>query len=587
MIRDSENINHLWTNLVIEECVRNDVDFFCISPGSRSTPLTVAAARNPKAQTTICIDERGAAYYALGYAKATQKPAVLICTSGTAVANYLPAVVEASNDHVPLILLTADRPPELLETGANQTINQHHIFGKFVRWEFNLGPPNTETPVAYVLTSVDQAIHRAKTNPAGPVHLNFMFREPLAPTKVLIPKEYINPIKTWEKNSTPYTSYNQPKLVADFGPVAKLLSSAKNGLLVVGRLYNSKEIKAVAECAEKIDWPLFADISSGLRTGLSLDSRIAYFDLLLLSKDYETNYKPDLILHVGGRVTSKRYLQFVESNPQITYVHIDNSPERLGPSHTTDYKIQSDILNALFSINKLKLKKAKSLPHLLNYNSKTEQLLKAVLSKNNRLAEPAVARLLSQIIPKGTGLFLSNSMPIRDMDMFADPHGPTVSVGTNRGASGIDGIFASATGFANGLRETVTCLIGDLAFFHDLNSLYLVKNSLFPVIIVVINNFGGGIFSFLPISNFPELTPHFETPHTLNFEHAAKLFGLPYYCPGSLSEFENVYSVAVKSPQSTIINVSTEIQSNKKTHLQLYDAVKKLLKEGLGGQLEL
>ena len=583
MIMGSENINQLWTNLIVEECVRNGLNFFCMSPGSRSTPLTVAVAKNPKAQKTICYDERGAAYYAVGYARATQKPAVLICTSGTAVANYLPAVVEASKDNIPLLVLSADRPPELLETGANQTIYQPHIFGKYIRWEFNLGPPNIDTPVKSVLSCINLAIHRTKTNPAGPVHLNFMFREPLAPTKQNIPDRYIGLLKGWEKNTKPYTFYQQPTLQAEIGPIAINLSSAKDGLIVVGRLQNNQEIKAVTDFSEKTGWPLFADIASGLRTGFSLKTRIAYFDQILLSEEYKTNHKPDLILHIGGSITSKRYLSFIEQNPQILFVHINNSPERLDPAHIVNYKIQSDISPALFNINRLKLKSSQSLPLLKKWDSRINILLNNILPKNSGLSEPVIARMLSQLVPAGTGLFLSNSMPIRDMDMFANPDGPVIRIGTNRGASGIDGIIASAAGFASGLQRPVTCLIGDLALLHDLKSLHLVKNSPFPLTIIIVNNHGGGIFSFLPIADFPSLASYFETPHNINFEHAAKMFGLEYSQPLSLSGFKKAYLAASASPFSTIIEITTDINSNKKNHLEIYKAVKNLLKENHGG----
>lgn len=574
MIRNSENLNLLWARAAVEECLRNGIDFFCISPGSRSTPLTIAAAENSRCRANLCFDERGAAYMALGYAKASGKPAALICTSGTALANYFPAVVEAAMDDTPMLLLTADRPPELQESGANQTINQQHIYGDYARWFFNFEPPGIKVPPSFLLNTIDLAIHKSLSL-KGPVHLNFMFREPLEPTPVDYPASYADSLLPWFESSSPYTFHQPTADQIDTTKIKGSIRDAKNGLIVVGKLSPS-EIQAAREIIKAVPWPCFADVTSGLRIGAPAKNLISYFDLVLLSEKYEHNCKPDLILHLGGRVTSKRFLQFLQRNADINYIQINDATGRIDPAGVVKSKMTANLRAVSEQLKGLPWNKASSLDFLKKADQQTSQLIDEEL-KSASLSDPAVARSLSRLVPQESALFLSNSMPVRDMDMFADGAGPAVPVGSNRGASGIDGILASSVGFAAGLDRPVTCLIGDLAFLHDLNSLYLVKKSQQPIIVVLINNGGGGIFHFLPIAQHPSLFPWFETPHEMKFAKAAELFELNYARPQSLTEFEQMYKRATVSGTSWIIEILTDKAENKKAHNLLNRAIKEKL----------
>ena len=275
-------MNQLWGYLIVEELVRNGIDYFVISPGSRSTPLTVAVARHPQAQNTICLDERGAAFHAIGYARATGKPAVLICTSGSAAANYFPAAIEAATDHVPMIVLSADRPPELRQTGANQTINQVRLYGSYPVWQFDLPCPTAEIEPQMVLTTIDLAVSRSQQAPGGIVHLNCMFREPLAPTDapINIPESLVQ----WQKKSAPYTRYVR-KLTSpaelEIQSLIETIQQTGKGVLVVGQLKSVAEINAVSRLAAQLNWAVFADIQSGLRLSCDLPNLVHYFDLLL------------------------------------------------------------------------------------------------------------------------------------------------------------------------------------------------------------------------------------------------------------------------------------------------------------------
>src|SRR5215210_6586165 len=275
--RDTPRANRLWAYLIVEELLRCGVDFFCVAPGSRSTPLVAALAANEKARTLVHFDERGTAFAALGYARATGRPAAWITTSGTAVANGLPAVVEASTDGVPMILLTADRPPELRQTGANQTIDQPDIFGDYVRWRFDLPAPDPGIDPAMVLTTVDQAAYRASRAPQGPVHLNLMFREPFL---LEGDEDALSGPSSWERSDEPYTRYAATKPAVDGMEIHKLwetLRPVRRGLVVAGRLASRKQGEAVLRLAEVLGWPLLPDIGSQVRLGADSQGLVPHY----------------------------------------------------------------------------------------------------------------------------------------------------------------------------------------------------------------------------------------------------------------------------------------------------------------------
>src|ERR671920_355220 len=278
--RETPRANRLWANLIVEELVRCGVDFFCVAPGSRSTPLVAALAANDRARSLVHFDERGTAFAALGYARATGRPAAWITTSGTAVANGLPAVVEASTDGVPMILLTADRPPELRQTGANQTIDQPDIFGDFVRWRFDLPAPDPGMDPAMVLTTVDQAAYRAGRAPHGPVYLNLMFREPFLSDPE--DEHVLSGPSSWAQSDEPYTRYAATKSAVDWMGIQGLwetLRPVRRGLVVAGRLASRKQGEAVMRLADALGWPLLPDIGSQVRLGVV--GLASHYDALL------------------------------------------------------------------------------------------------------------------------------------------------------------------------------------------------------------------------------------------------------------------------------------------------------------------
>ncbi|MBA2694198.1 MAG: 2-succinyl-5-enolpyruvyl-6-hydroxy-3-cyclohexene-1-carboxylic-acid synthase [Rubrobacter sp.] len=560
--------NRLWAKLIVEELVRNGVGLFCVAPGSRSTPLVAAIAENPKAETLIHFDERGTSFAALGYARATGLPAAWVTTSGTAVANGLPAVVEASTDDVPMILLTADRPPELRKTGANQTIEQPGIFGEYVRWSFDLPAPDLDVDAASVLTTVDQAVHRALRAPPGPVHINAMFREPFIPENA--EDDLSHHLERWRESEAPYTRYSPTKPSVDDAGIEEIWSELRvvgRGLIVAGRLSSRKEGEAAARLAKALGWPLFPDIGSQARLGGGSEAAIPNYDVLLADEVFASN-APEAVLHVGGGVVSKRLLQYISRHRPEPYIVVKESPSRLDPNHFVTRSVESDVAGFCDALSKLAGKDGRGGAWLDGWreaSAKAERRVEVIAAKTGEITEPFVARSVSRNIPEGHGLVVASSMPIRDMDAYAVSDRAYVPVAANRGASGIDGTVATAAGFARGTGRPATLVVGDLALLHDLNSLAMLRG--LPVTVVAVNNDGGGIFSFLPVSKegafFEE---YFGTPQRVGFEHAAAMFGLEYESPETMRDFEEAYRGAVSRDSSTIIEIRTDRAENVAFH---------------------
>jgi 2-succinyl-5-enolpyruvyl-6-hydroxy-3-cyclohexene-1-carboxylate synthase len=577
------NINHCWGSLIVEELARLGVEYFCVAPGSRSSPLVIAVSQNKRVQAQVHFDERGLAYHAMGYAASAKKPAVLISTSGTAAANFYPAVIEASKKKIPLIVITADRPPELRQTGAVQAIDQVGLFGKYTPWAVDMPCPDLKIAPEYVLTTVDQAWYQAVRH-RGAVHINCMFRQPLTLAKTQDDlKGYMSPLDRWRRSQRPYTEYvtASPSLESSAAQeAAGRINAIKQGMIAVGKLAGEAEAKLVLSLAAKLGWPVFPDISSGLRLGQSHPNLIHYFDLLLLSGKLQGKLAFDGVLHFGGRMTSQRYYEFVQRQRPTEYIMVLNHALRNDPNHQVSLRIEAapgDFIKSLSG--RLKPRKASSAFKILSKaGHNAGKAIESALIKDGRLSEPLVARLVSQKIPKGQGLFLGNSMPVRDMANYADSGGSAVFVNGNRGASGIDGNIASAAGYARGLGRPVTLMLGDLAALHDVNSLSLLRDLPVPLVIVLLNNGGGAIFSFLPIAEFKEgFEKYWGTPHPYTFRGAAATFELNYSQPMDADHFKKVYAMALKSQTSTIIEVMTNRAENLKLHQALNQIVLDLI----------
>ena len=596
---DGGGSNSHWAQLVVEELTRCGCRYFVISPGSRSTPLVLAAARHPRVTACVCPEERGAGFHAVGYGRAAGRPAVLVCTSGTALANYLPAVIEAAQDQVPLLVLSADRPPELQDTGANQTIVQRGIFGVYPRWSGELPVPTPRIDPRVVLTTVDQAVFRATSAPAGPVHLNCPFPEPLEPEPLPEPLVAGPAAARWRSGGEPFTVYRTMEdtepAVAPSCPgqapcedaVSALLSmvaESRRGLLVAGRLPPGCAA-TVEALAARLGWPLLADITSGVRgtPGLQLLVQCAAGRELL---------RPDGVLHFGSHVVAKQYLELASAAaPRLAQVAA--SPDRLDPSHSAALRIVADPWRIADHLCRRTGKRPASV-HGSVVRAAGARALGAVAgwaAGHRALSEPTVASLVAAAAggPPACGLFGASSMPIRDLDTFATPLPPGVTVAANRGASGIDGAVASAAGFAAGLQGPVIALLGDLSLLHDLPSLSQLREVAPGLVIVVVNNRGGGIFSLLPLAQIEEpgfeelFERYFATPHEVAFRELAAAFNMHYAKPRTIVELRRHLAAAstrAADGADTLLEVTTERAANAALHAELRELVERAVREG-------
>lgn len=580
--------NRLWGELIIEELTRCGCRSAWVCPGARSAPLAAAAARSDRLTVSICIDERAAGYQAVNAARAAGAPTAVICTSGTAAANLLPAAVEAALSGVPLLLLTADRPPELRDTGANQTIDQPDLFGRAVAWRFDVPVPDTRIDPAAVLTTVDQAVHRARTAAAA-VHLNCMFAEPLLGDdrgdgiERRSDDHRSDDDRSDDRRSDdrPYTTYAAAPAEPSREGVAETAAAVRGataGLLAVGPLPATADRSAIASLAAALGWPMIADIQSGLR--FAPDDRpappiVRHHDLVL-DHAGKTLPAPDVVLHLGGRLTSKAYLTLLGSSRPNACIHVAEHPRRIDPEHVVTGRVQAaaDRFCAALEAELIGAGAGAGAAGLIDAGAAAGATVAAALDAEPAASEPAVAADLIELLPDGWGAFGGSSMPIRDLDTFAEAAlsrtGP-LAVGANRGASGIDGTVASAAGYAAGLQTPVGALAGDLAVLHDLGSLAVLARAPQPVVLVVINNDGGGIFSFLPALTAQDdvFERCFGAPHGFRFEHACRMFDLDYHRPATRAQTREALQRCFAAGRPALIEVATDRQRNLAMHRRL------------------
>lgn len=564
-----KQVTTLWCAVIVEELIRQGAGFFCISPGSRSTPLTLAVASNPKARFRMFPDERSAGFYALGYARATGLPAVLVCTSGTAVANYFPAVVEASADTQPMLVLSADRPFELLECGANQTIRQQDMFGSYTRWSFELPEPGIATPLASLLSTIGQAVKRSLGSPAGPVHLNLPFREPLEPEAPDYSHPWAAPLEAWRASGEPWSRFALPLHepgAENIAALRELLAQAERPLFVAGSMSNAADGEAVAALADSIGVPLFADLTSGIR----LSANRTPWQLAFQNEAFTDSFRSDVVIHFGGPLIGKQPALTLRKHPPMHYVIVREHPGRFGPDHNVTLTIEASPAAVASALDACR----EPLPGFEcrdAFSAASAIIDEMVCKPGDPVSEISAPRIVSSLAGGDHALFVANSMPARDMDLYAAPVAQKpLQVALNRGVSGIDGIISTAAGFSAGLRKPATLLIGDISFLHDLNALSLLGHPWNPLIVIVLNNNGGGIFSFLPIaSQTDRLDECFATPQNFSIESAARTFSIDYACPATNRDFTSAYAEALKQNKSLVIEVKSDRQANLNLHRTL------------------
>jgi 2-succinyl-5-enolpyruvyl-6-hydroxy-3-cyclohexene-1-carboxylate synthase len=508
---------------IVSELIFTGVSDVVVSPGSRSTPMAMIMAEHPDLKVHIHVDERSAAFFALGIAKALNKPVAILCTSGTAAANYFPAIVEARYARVPLIVLTADRPHELREVGAPQAIDQIHLYGSHVKWFSEMAlPENSDEIIRYARTVCARAVAIATSAPSGPVHLNFPFREPL------IPKLDDELFRLHERPNGYVKVHNGELTINDeqFQDIAEKLTKTNKGIIVCGNIIDNEFPEAVTQLAEKLNFPIIADPLSQLRSGKhSLENIIETYDTFLRNNDAKAFLKPDVVIRFGSMPISKALTVFLKENGSAEQYVIDGGGGWRDPSSVSTSMIYCK--ESLFCRKLFTYTVEKSSSEFLTEWKRVNQLTKENMTSLRDITEVSEGRLfyqLTEMLPEGATLFVGNSMPIRDLDSFFLTNNKAIKVMANRGANGIDGTVSTALGAAL-YSKSLYLVLGDLTFFHDLNGLIAAKLYNIDINIILVNNNGGGIFSFLPQSEHPEnFELLFGTPLNIEFEHAVNMF---------------------------------------------------------------
>lgn len=576
MIEPIINPNQLAAETFVAALAAAGLRAVCIGPGSRSTPLTLACHRHPDVRTYLHVDERSAGFFALGMAMATARPVALLCTSGTAAAEFFPAIVEANLSQVPLLVLTADRPHELRHSGANQTVDQVKLYGDHVRWAVDMALPSAdEPPVAQrnLHTMAARAYGIANGLRKGPVHLNFPFRKPLEPD---------------EPQSAPFTPYRTPAVAIERGILAPttaqisamvtLFDQHLRGLIVCGPNCPGGDFPAaVAELAAVTGYPLVADPLSGVRFGPHTANAplIAGYDSFLAgaavrtSKTHPVPRSLQLVIRFGVVPTSKWLSAYLTAAAPEQYIHVRESGVWADDSHLVNCFMQ---VNEAGFCRRVAKDVAVSSPHIHEANKWTDAFL-AAESASWRVIDDYLGAhffdgavvaealdVMADALPAGANLVIGNSLPVRHLDQFARPRTAAIDVFGNRGASGIDGVTSTALGVAAGGDRPTVLITGDVSFVHDLNGLLAVnQHAIRNITIVLINNRGGGIFRRLPIAaHDPPFTELFLTPHDLQFAHAARFYGLTHQFATDRLTFRTLLTDALHGLSPTIIEVQTD-----------------------------
>jgi 2-succinyl-5-enolpyruvyl-6-hydroxy-3-cyclohexene-1-carboxylate synthase len=564
-------VNQAFAATLVDELARCGLREVCIAPGSRSAALAMAFARHSSIQVWMHIDERCAGFFAVGMAKASGRPVAVLCTSGTAAAELHPAVVEAAYSRTPLLVLTADRPPELREVGANQAIDQARLYGTAVRWFFDPG-----TPIDGRGTSrrwrrlAARALAETQGPPAGPVHLNLPFREPL----ITSPDETVGATPAQQPATKLRRGRLEPTLEM-VESVAAALGAARRPLVVAGEMRRGEHLRlALDALLRRLDAPLLAEPSSQLRCRSAVGLVEAY-DALLRDPEWAEAHEPDLVLRLGAPPTSKPLNQLLARSAATTLV-LDPDGGWRDPDQLAEELIRCEVEPLLQQV----AARLHGSPQAWQQEWRDAGAA-AVAALDRRLAGTAlheghVVRALARELPERATVFVGSSMPIRDVDTFWPPAAPAQRFLGNRGASGIDGLISTGLGAAAVAPEgdAVVLLVGDLSLYHDMNGLWAIRRHGLRAVVVVLDNDGGGIFNFLPQAEhndvFEEL---FGTPLGLRLEDVARLYDLQFTSVREAVELPAALKAALASPQSTLVAARFARDSSVLGHRSCWSAV--------------
>jgi 2-succinyl-5-enolpyruvyl-6-hydroxy-3-cyclohexene-1-carboxylate synthase len=565
------NRNTLYATIVVDELARSGLQHVVIAPGSRHTPLVLAFAEHDAITVHSQLDERSAAFYAMGLALGSDQPVAVCCTSGTAGANMYPAVIEAHQSRVPLIILTGDRPPELRHSGANQTIDQIKLFGDYALWFVDMALPEADPPAVAIRnlrTTANRAYTTANGLRKGVVHLNFPFRKPLEPTPVEGDVVEV-PAGTGGRSSDEgFVMWTPP---GPAGPVhdqllqvEQLIRGERDGVVICGNNARLDDLtrQNIASFAQVTGYPMLLEPFSAMRWPTSSDiTGIGAYDTFLAAAQIP---EANLIIRFGDVPLSKSLNSYLLKSQPETLIQVSENGHWADDQHLTTHFVQSSVnsfTNTLADMLRSSLGRKRSA--LSTQYTALESTTWNVIEREMQTGgyfDGGVVYDIVDLIPDGSTLFAGNSLPVRLLDQFARPAAKPLHIFANRGASGIDGNISTALGIGAAWPDRpLAALIGDVTFYHDMNGLLAVRRCGVPVTIVLLNNDGGGIFHRLPVRDYePAFTDLFVTPHGLDFSHAAALYGLEYVRADTRSAFRHAFLESLTERRSRIIEVRTD-----------------------------
>lgn len=585
------NVNVLAASAVVDELVRAGLREVCISPGSRSAPLTLAFDADERVSTTVHVDERCGGFYALGLARASRRPVALVCTSGSAAAHYLPAVIEAFETGIPLVVLTADRPVPLLDSGSPQTTDQYSLFGTHVRRFQDVECPRSEARwMRWLRGRVCRVMEFAQTGRPGPVHMNFHFDEPLSGIQEgaerlrALAKE--DPLAAYGRpGGRPFSPWAGAELRPS-GPaleeLEELVRTKDRGVIVVGPLdANSEESEAIRFLARSLGVPVLVDPLSGLRSvGVDEDFLITSYDAFLRDEEVAGGLAPEWVLRLGRVPTSKALVRWMDRHRDAALVVVDEQGRREDPNHSGAFFIRArtaatcgllgTVLRAGYELSGVRREWSAAW-------RAADSAAAGVLSRGAADApagfEGRLVPMLAECLPAGTTLLAASSMPIRELDTFLRPTSRPLRLLSNRGVNGIDGLVSTTLGVAAATEGPTVGLLGDLAFLHDLSGLAAVARTGVCATIIVINNGGGGIFQYLPVAETEAPTDElFVAEHEHSFAAAAELYGLDYFCPRGEDELAALLHTSPNSGTARLVELVVAREASAARHKALWAA---------------
>ena len=555
--RPFEDVQATFCAVLVDEWVRQGIRHAVIAPGSRSTPLALALVNRSEFQIEVFHDERSAAFAALGIGLATHRPAVLLCTSGTAAAHFYAAVIEASLSHVPMLVVTADRPAELKDVGAPQTIDQTKIYGDTVRWFHDPGVADSSASYSW-RSLARQSFAYCRGVAPGPVHLNLPFREPLVGASVELP---VDP--THRQQLAGYLALDR----SDYETVASMMKG-QQGVIIAGRGCGSAD--EVSRLAKLLKWPVLADSRSGCQ---GITESVAFFDTLLRCEKFASQNIPAVVLRLGEPPSSKVLSQYVSKSSAIQ-VHVSAYESTVDPDHQVSLHISSEPTQFCRELQKYVQLNNDSIfqDNWLSANSIAEASITEYFAQSDdQLLAPRVSQLVVQSLDNQHNLVVSSSMPIRDLEWFGGDCS-RFNVFSNRGANGIDGVVATAIGVAVATQKETVVLIGDIALLHDSSSLTDLHRRHVNIKIVVTDNDGGGIFHYLPQAKSVEAEAFeklFGTPHGTDILQLAAAHHLSAFDCRTASELK----AALATVGTCVIRVLTDRDNEVLTHQEINELV--------------